>query len=122
MLFRHTARPFVLISLLLLMLFVSGTALAQTQLTAGDAIALEDPESKIAVRELVSQLNDEAVRALLIERLDAVAEAKELEVAKQGNFSTVLQQGFSAYWNNSITSTSRSAEIPSIVSRVMSSI
>jgi len=40
-----------------------------------DLTALNDPTSKEAVRELMSTLSDDAVRALLIERLDAVAEA-----------------------------------------------
>ena len=95
---------------------------ANEDIAGSDAIALEDPASKAAVRELVSKLNDDAVRALLIERLDAVAEAKELAVAKQENSGSALQQGFTSYWNNSKLSTSRTNEIPSIVDRIFSSI
>ena len=38
---------------------------------------LDDPTSKAAVREMVATLSDDSVRALLIQRLDAVAEAHE---------------------------------------------
>ena len=45
--------------------------------TTEEAPKLDDPETTAGVREMVSQLSDDAVRALLIERLDAVAEQKE---------------------------------------------
>ncbi|MFT6350387.1 MAG: hypothetical protein ACJAYB_003435, partial [Psychromonas sp.] len=71
--------------MLLILMFFSGVANALTPLTevsakgtASNAIELKDPDSKVAVRELVSRLNDAAVRDLLIERLDAVAEANEM--------------------------------------------
>ena len=115
--------------LLLVLLFFTGMTSAATPMVpttsnavVNDALALQDPDSKAEVRDLVSQLNDDAVRALLIERLDAVAEAKELAVSNQDGSTSVLQQGFLSYWNNSKSSISRSNEIPSIVERIFSSI
>lgn len=123
----RASRSFISSLILLMALLFSGLANALMPLPSGstgisgsDAITIQDPDSKAAVRDLVSQLNDDAVRALLIERLDAVAEAKELVAANQDGSASVLQQGFSAYWNNSKTSVSRSAEIPSIIDRIFS--
>jgi small-conductance mechanosensitive channel len=129
MLYYRESRSSLSTIVLLILMFFSGVANALTPLTevsakgtASNAIELEDPDSKVAVRELVSRLNDAAVRDLLIERLDAVAEANEMAAANQGDSASVLQQGFSAYWNNSLLSTSRTGEIPSIVDRIFSSI
>ncbi|MGB0864965.1 MAG: mechanosensitive ion channel domain-containing protein [Granulosicoccaceae bacterium] len=92
------------------------------QSAVSEAISITEPDSKAAVRDLVSQLNDDAVRALLIERLDAVAEAKELAAANEANAGSPIQQGFATYWENSRKSVGRANEIPSIVDRIFSSI
>ena len=125
----RASRSYISPIIFLMALLFSGLAHAltplpsgSTEISASEAIAIQDPESKAAVRDLVSQLNDDAVRTLLIERLDAVAEAKELAASNQVGSASVLQQGFSAYWNNAKTSVGRSAEIPSIIDRIFSSI
>lgn len=125
----RASRSFLSPLVFVLALLFSGLANAvtplpsgSTEISAGEAIAIQDPDSKAAVRDLVSQLNDDAVRTLLIERLDAVAEAKELAAADQAGSPSALHQGFSAYWENSKTSISRSNEIPSIIDKIFSSI
>jgi small-conductance mechanosensitive channel len=125
MFYHRKSRSSLSTILLLMAMLFTGVSTAFTPLSGGsaeapvsDAIALEDPDSKIAVRALVSRLNDDAVRALLIKRLDAVAEANELAASSQDGSTSVLQQGFSAYWGNAKSSTSRSGEIPSIVDRM----
>ena len=88
---------------LLLCLFVSwnmsyGQTLPVTQTDKPVlSIELEEPESKEAVRELVSTLGDDAVRALLIERLDAVAEQKALSGAGNDSAFTIIRERFANY-------------------------
>lgn len=126
---RYTVSSLLVPIILLMALVLSSTVNALTPVpsaaisdSASELISLQDPESKVAVRELVSKLNDDAVRALLIQRLDAVAEAKELAAANAASSGSVLQQGFADYWDNSKTSLSRFKEVPSIVARVFNSI
>ncbi|MEM7378457.1 MAG: hypothetical protein AAF460_13245, partial [Pseudomonadota bacterium] len=77
-----TLRCLALSACCLLALFGSPTVSAEGLIgtssaaeTATPDLSTESPASKEAVRDLVSQLSDSAVRQLLIERLDAVAEA-----------------------------------------------
>ena len=114
-------RFFVIALLLFVNVFVVGEARAQQiAVTTTEAnkvpVGLEDPQSKEAVRELVSALSDDSVRALLIQRLDAVAEANEKKAAgDQGAFG-VLGLGFRNFWNNALEASSRLGEIPAIFS------
>lgn len=86
---------------------------AQKQEAAASVIALEDPGSKAAVRELVSTLDDAAVRALLIERLDAVAEAKEQAAQDTpAGIVDVISSGFATYGQNALAMLGRADEIP----------
>ncbi|MDA9008965.1 hypothetical protein N9K16_03285 [Alphaproteobacteria bacterium] len=83
--------------------FLSGPATAQMMLPTGSGgeavVKLDDPETKADVREMVSQLSDDSVRALLIQRLDAVAEAKEAAKANPGpSGSEIIAKGFGTLW------------------------
>ncbi|MEM9605727.1 MAG: mechanosensitive ion channel domain-containing protein, partial [Pseudomonadota bacterium] len=81
-----------------------------------DSIALGAPESKAAVRDMVSQLNDDAVRQLLIERLDAVAEqnaaAPETRTAMQA-----LTDGLRVYVDNARSNLTNLDRVPDFLSR-----
>ncbi len=66
--------------------------------TDSTAVILEQPLSKEAVRDLVSRLNDDQVRGLLIQRLDAVAD--EEEQSSQVSALALLAQGFQQFWRN----------------------
>ena len=86
------------------------------------SIEIADPESKEAVRELVSTLSDDAVRALLIERLDAVAEAKEAEAANDTGALGIIEQRFANYWKNAEESIGASRDIPTVLSKISTAI
>ena len=94
---------------------------AQTEAPAA-TIDLDDPESKEAVRELVSSLSDDAVRALLIERLDAVAEARANDVESEVGVLGVVEQRFDNYLQYAKESTRDSGAIPGIFSQIGSAI
>jgi moderate conductance mechanosensitive channel len=85
-------------------------------------IALEDPESKEAVRDLVATLSDDAVRALLIQRLDAVAEANGDNLKSDAGVLAVLQQGMVNYWVNAKDSLLNVDRIPEILDTILSNI
>ncbi len=97
--------------------FGQGLQLPQSEAPAV-AIEIEDPESKEAVRQLVSTLSDDAVRTLLIERLDAVAEAKASE--SENNIGTlgVIEQRFKNYWGYAKESAQDSGAIPGILAKI----
>ncbi|MCH9669990.1 MAG: mechanosensitive ion channel family protein, partial [Gammaproteobacteria bacterium] len=85
------------------------------QSTTPAPIALEDPESKVAVREMVAKLSDDAVRALLIQRLDAVAQAKEEAASSQKGALDVLGDAVDVFWINAARSISNIATIPNLL-------
>ena len=60
--------------------------------SAGSMIGLDEPASKEAVREMISALSDDAVRALLIERLDAVAEANAADASEDIGIVALTQR------------------------------
>lgn len=62
--------------------------------------ALEDPTSKEAVRALVSTLSDDSVRALLIERLDAVAEKNSSDTAESTGIIELSREIVGSYLSN----------------------
>ena len=93
-----------------------------TQTAIEAAIAIDEPESKAAVRELVSSLNDDAVRALLIQRLDAVAEAKEQTALEGGGVLGVLRKGISAFWQNATYSVANTHKLPDIGEKINATI
>ena len=83
------SRFIVLIWLTLIMTFAS-TASAQVILpsTGGEAeVAADDPQTREAVREMVSRLSDAEVRDMLLTRLDAVAEAAEAKPRSRSDCS-----------------------------------
>ena len=80
-------------------------------------IELAQPESKEAVRALVSTLSDDAVRALLIERLDAVAEAKESEAQADAGIVSVARQSFANVFAHAKRATAALDQAPAIVSK-----
>lgn len=61
-----------------------GAAAARAQEPAAPPPALPDPLTPETIRELVATLSDAEVRGLLLERLDAVAEAQAVEAAATG--------------------------------------
>ncbi|MBX2880089.1 MAG: mechanosensitive ion channel [Granulosicoccus sp.] len=67
---------------------------------AGSLIALDDPSSKEAVRDMVSKLSDDAVRALLIQRLDAVADANAAAAVDSPGIVKLTHQIFTNYFTN----------------------
>ena len=78
----------------------AGHARAQTTGTevAPAPVTIDQPLSKEAVRDLVSRLNDDQVRDLLIQRLDAVADAEQQ--SEGGGAIEVLSLGFKQFGNN----------------------
>ncbi len=94
--------------LVLLFLFANPAA-AQVSLPIGDeqtpapTVVLPENLTPQSVRNLVSTMSDQQVRALLLERLDAVAKQRESAKSATGdNVATLLQGWFSAV-GNSIT-------------------
>jgi len=84
-----------------------GSAFAQTlpgtsKESAAAPVELDDPTSKAMVRDMVSQLSDDSVRALLIQRLDAVAEANEQSAESQASAFGIFKQGFQ-HWQRNAT-------------------
>ncbi|MEM7379029.1 MAG: hypothetical protein AAF460_16190, partial [Pseudomonadota bacterium] len=94
---------------------VPGLPAAEAE-TVRDGIALGAPESKAAVRDMVSRLDDDAVRQLLIERLDAVAElnasAPETRTAMQA-----LTDGLRVYVDNARSNLTNLDRVPDFLSR-----
>ena len=122
-----TFRFLSIILLVGLFSFVSGEpATAQLGLNTGGAVdeapKLDDPETKAGVRDMVSQLSDDAVRALLIERLDAVAEAKELEKANQQSAWSVISKGFTTLWGNVKWTAQNVGWLPGIFDSIFSAV
>ena len=111
-----------LYGLLLAMTLLFGPALsvAQQLLPATDSegetrpVELTTPLSKETVRDLVSRMSDDAVRALLIERLDAVAEAEAAEADAPSAFDE-LRDGFGTYWSNATVALTRLERIPGLI-------
>ena len=94
----------VLLFLALVLISGWGTTHAQSSLTsltgAGSDSASEpvtSPTSPEEVRELVSRLSDQEVRSLLLERLDAVAEANALSEENDGTTSAGVV-AFVRFW------------------------
>ena len=85
-------------------------------------VTLDEPLSREAVREMVATLSDNAVRALLIERLDAVAEARAAADAADMGVFGVLGEGVSRYWSNAKQSVTRTGEIPDKLDKAWSAI
>ncbi len=97
-------------SIILLLVPFNAYASTNSSLTAAPVggenaslIAIDDPNSKEAVRELVAKLSDTDVRELLIQRLDAVTENNLLE---NDRVLDVVSKGFAAYWGNAVSAVS----------------
>lgn len=73
-------------------------SVSQQSNSASSLIALDEPSSREAVRDLVSTLSDDAVRALLIERLDAVADANAASASENVGIIKLTQQIFKDYF------------------------
>ena len=114
-------RVFVAVALAAAVLIApSQSARAQMPLTtAGSnepaAVVIEEPKSKEAVREMVARLSDDTVRSLLIERLDAVAEANAVGEANQKQALDVLLGGLQNQWNNASHAISMIHTIPQML-------
>ncbi|MCB1365180.1 MAG: mechanosensitive ion channel [Rhodobacteraceae bacterium] len=73
------------------------------------AVELPDPLTREAAHELIARLSDDQVRALLIERLDAVASA-ETEIAPQPTLAeraTITARAMGASWAHAVASLPR---------------
>ncbi|MEM7193408.1 MAG: mechanosensitive ion channel family protein [Pseudomonadota bacterium] len=121
---RFSSKPFHASLLALSVVFLTcGSALGQT-LPLGEpdaekiSIDIEDPESKAAVRELVSTLSDDAVRALLIERMDAVAEEKQRAAAEDVSALGLIERRFANYWVYARDSAERIGTLPAVFSKI----
>lgn len=108
-----------LVVLFLLLASSWGTSYAQTTLTGAASDTSESvavPSSPEEVRELVSRLSDQEVRSLLLERLDAVAEA-----ATDGSDNETTSAGvvtFLKFWAAGVSGSVRKAfeKLPVLVS------
>jgi hypothetical protein len=106
---------------------LSAPASAQLPMPVTDSsetpsVALQDPESREAVRAMIATLSDDSVRALLIERLDAVADAKANSAANQRSALEGLQSGLNNQWQNTKQALSKVHTIPQMLSDVHSKI
>ena len=84
-------------------------------------LAVDTPTSKAAVRDLVSQLNDDAVRQLLIERLDAVA-ASNAPSSDSRTALQVLTDGLRVYVETARSNLSNLHRVPDFLSRFSSAL
>lgn len=78
---------------------------------------LADPASKEEVRGLVATMSDDAVRALLIERLDAVAEANSTDSDEGDGIVAILSERFAHFFNSGRTSLLNIHEVPITLSK-----
>ncbi len=83
---------------------------------------ISDPNSKEEVRGLVATMSDDAVRALLIERLDAVAEAKNADKVEGGGIVAILSERVGHFFNAGRTSVLNIHEVPITLSKAKSAI
>lgn len=80
------------------LLLAQGLTVTEEGDAANNVITFSDPDSKEAVREMVSTLSDDAVRALLIERLDAVAEANADDASEDVGIVKLTQRIFTDFY------------------------
>ena len=122
---KSKRRPQFLVKLLC-MFFALGlyaSAHAQMVITPGQTEStssvpdLSDPETKEEVRGLVATMSDDAVRALLIERLDAVAEANKTASVEDGGITEILAERFAHFFGTSRTSLVSTHLIPITLSK-----
>ena len=104
----------------LLVMLVSPMVVAQQQLMPvtpeGEAQPqLPTPLSEETVRDMVSRMSDDAVRALLIERLDAVAEREARDNASGSSAVAVLSDALGNYVSNSATALNGVDRIPALI-------
>jgi len=111
---------FILVALTLLPVQSVLAQITIAEESAPGTVTLSEPLDKEAVRDLVSRLNDDQVRDLLIQRLDAVAD-KEDEANKESSVA-VLQQGFQRYWDNLYHSLSNIGNIGQVYSKAHAAI
>lgn len=74
----------------------------------------QTPDSPEAVREMVAQMSDDQVRNMLLERLDAVAEAEALNSAARPSLSDRLDNAWAAFYSPILTAVSR---VPVLLSK-----
>ena len=104
------------------------TALAQTVISSSQSQASESatdlgsPDSKEEVRDLVATMSDNDVRALLIERLDAVAEENNTNDNESAGIVTLLTERMSASLSDARTSLQNSHLIPTTISKASAAI
>ncbi|OED39836.1 hypothetical protein AB833_13725 [Chromatiales bacterium (ex Bugula neritina AB1)] len=100
-----------------MVMLLAGNAFGQTmvvpatQAGAPDVADLSDPETKEAVRAMVAEMSDDSVRALLIERLDAVAAANENAATGDAGIVAVAGQLFDGFLSNAINSISNANRV-----------
>jgi small-conductance mechanosensitive channel len=120
--------PFAIVRHFVLLLALSGlltgTVYSQQSTDAAPAadspvgqISSGEPLSKEVVRDLVSQLSDDDVRKLLIQRLDAVA-AADAKTEDEGSAWQALSTGFGTYWKRLTSSLQGVPTIPSIIGKI----
>ncbi len=106
---------------LMMLLLLPGIANSQQSTPATDSpasvIGSGEPLSKEVVRDLVSQMSDDDVRQLLIQRLDAVAEA-DAQASEQGGALQALTAGFNTYGQRMKSSLIGLPTIPSILGKI----
>ncbi len=103
--------------------FLASTCFAVTESTEIDitseiSTTLVEPLSKESVRDLVATLSDDAVRALLIERLDAVAKANDEKNQTKPSVLEAIGNSFKIYLQNAKQVISATGEIPQIQNKV----
>ncbi|MDJ0613118.1 MAG: mechanosensitive ion channel [Rhizobiaceae bacterium] len=96
---------FFLLACIFLSIQFSFGALAQQLSSVSDtseqqSVAIPDPLTPEAVRELVSRLSDQEVRDLLLERLDAVAREQVKETENEESALTVIINAFAGIGNS----------------------
>ncbi|MFY2826450.1 mechanosensitive ion channel domain-containing protein [Ruegeria sp. MALMAid1280] len=86
--------PFRLLLAIISVICLTGPVLAQNSGTTGSAASVSIPEDLTPeqVDDLVARMSDDQVRAILLERLDAVAEQKAAEAAEREDPITELNE------------------------------
>lgn len=91
----------------LVFLHLSGPAFAQVGAIAhtqdagtGATVDLPEPLTQEAVREMVARMSDDQVRGMLLDRLDAVAQAEQQPAASQTSFFGQLGTLWTAFYSN----------------------
>ncbi len=106
----------ILVALGFLLLSHCGPAAAQSDMPRDETVVAQipDPLTPEAVREMVARMSDDQVRGMLLDRLDAVAEAETQASPQQTSFFGRLNTIWTAFYSNPLDAI---VKLPTLLTR-----